>query len=49
MKIYKKDGNSKKVKTGFCKEHFIERFGREPNINDVATFGACNDCKPRID
>jgi len=49
MKVYKEKGNSKQVKKKYCMEHFIKRFGRHPNISDVATFGACDDCKPWID
>ena len=36
MKTYRKDGNNKTKGKTYCKEHFIEKYGREPNILDTA-------------
>ena len=46
-KVYLKDGNSRKSLKGnrYCKSHFIEKYGREPNIQDVASLGFCKMCK----
>lgn len=44
-KVYKKDGNNNSRSGKYCKEHFIKRYGREPNILDTAHFGTCTDCE----
>jgi len=35
-KTYRKDGNKNTKGKTYCKEHFIELYGREPNILDTA-------------
>ncbi len=46
-KVYLKNGNTEKKgnKQHYCKDHFIEIYKREPNIQDVATPGFCYRCR----
>ncbi len=49
-KTYRKDGNSKTKSRTYCKEHFIEKYGREPNISDTVSLFSCssiNHCERR--
>jgi len=46
-KVYCKDGNSKTKSKMYCKDHFLKRHGREPNITDTAHLGLCSDCHPQ--
>lgn len=41
-KTYRKDGNTKTTGKTYCKEHFIEKYKREPNILDTAHFYSCD-------
>jgi len=43
-KTYLKDGNSNRKGKKYCKEHFIKKHGREPNILDTVHFGTCPIC-----
>jgi len=50
MKTYRKNGNQSRSNTTYCKDHFIEKYGREPNILDTAHFYSCssiNHCERR--
>ena len=47
-KTYRKDGNNSNVnskRVTYCKEHFIEKYGREPNILDTVHFLPCSSMK----
>jgi len=44
-KLYRKNGNSNIRGRKYCRRHFIEKFGREPNIQDMASLGFCKMCK----
>lgn len=49
-KTYRKDGNNNSKGKTYCKEHFIEKYGREPNILDTAHLRSCwsiNHCERR--
>jgi len=43
-KLYRKDGNSNIRERKYCKKHFIEKYGREPNISDTVHLGTCQKC-----
>lgn len=50
MKTYRKDGNKTMHNATYCKDHFIEKYEREPNIEDTAHFLSCtsvNHCERR--
>ena len=42
-KTYQKDGNSGNKRPVYCKEHFIEKYGREPNILDKVSLLICSN------
>lgn len=42
-RTYRKDGKANSNGGTYCKDHFIEKYGREPNDSDTVHLLSCSD------